>query len=162
MVKVKQKRGEMNITVLSRSAAEQKEFHSGDWVISINERLDDSAAIRGAGRVLRLYFDDVEPPTAGAMTEDDATGVWQFANQARESGKYLWVHCRAGISRSAGVAEALETVGLASWENKNELAYIAGVGMRSRFFPNAHVSALIKRFGWNPSTTPRPPAQEAQ
>lgn len=138
----------MDITVLSRPSAEQKEFHSGDWVISINERVNDEANIRGAGRVLRLYFDDVQPPTVGAMTEDDATSIWQFSNQAKESGRRLWVHCRAGISRSAGVAEALDAIGIANWENKAERGYVVGVGWGSRFHPNAHVSALIKRFAW--------------
>jgi predicted protein tyrosine phosphatase len=143
----------MDITVLSRAEAEGKEFHSGDWVISINERIDDPAKLVGPQRVLRLYFDDVEAPNPWAMTEADAISIWQFATQARESGKCLWVHCRAGISRSAGVADALSAAGLANWANKDKRAYIAGRGMGSAFFPNAHVSALIKRLAWAEETT---------
>ena len=151
----------MDITVLSRSEAEQHSFHSGDWVISINERIGDMAKICGMQFLLPMCFDDVDAGKPGAMSEYHARSIVEFATAAKTNGGRLWVHCRAGISRSAGVAEALEAIGLASWTNKDEQTYIVGHGYQSKFHPNAHVSALIKRIAWE-QPAPQPAQADAQ
>lgn len=135
----------MYVTVLSRSDAERQDFNSGDWVISINEEFGDMPKLRSPERVLQLCFADVDARGHDAMTEFAAEQILKFAQEAKANGKRLWVHCRAGVSRSAGVAVALEAIGVAAWTNRDEQTYLMGVGFQSKFHPNAHVSALVKR-----------------
>ena len=97
--------------------------------------------------VLNLDFDDIETDTkfgdneeyiARAMTEDEATEILEFVE--KNLGKDIYIHCRAGASRSQGVFRAV----CAIWpdiydekENYNE--------NNPCITPNIHVVRLLKR-----------------
>ncbi len=150
----------MDIRVIDRRAAEHAKFDRDDWVISINDDPEALAKLSYPQAYLQLCFADVDAGGSDAMDSFDAERILRFAVQANEQGKRLWIHCTAGVSRSAGVAEALDSLGVGCWINKAERVYLAGVGHQSRFHPNAHVSALIKRIAWE---QPAPqPAQEVR
>jgi predicted protein tyrosine phosphatase len=64
--------------------------------------------------VLRLQFHDVDEvtfpganPGLLAMSREQASAVAEFVERHRLTAQRLVVHCRSGISRSAGVAKAV-------------------------------------------------------
>jgi len=86
----------------------------------------------GWGSVLRLRFDDIE--TSGPygekgvpFDESDAKKIIEWLDQNKHRISALYVHCWAGISRSAGVAKFIaEKLGLPfdrSYDSYNPLVY---------------------------------------
>lgn len=60
--------------------------------------------------ILFLCFDDIEYEKEKGifMSENDAKKIVAFIKRCQERGiQEIWVHCDAGISRSAGVAAAI-------------------------------------------------------
>lgn len=79
----------------------------------------------GLRAVLRLTFWDVaDPNQADVFTHEMADQILDFVNAHRDEVDAFVVHCEAGISRSAGVAEALsEALGfLVTHENGSEVS----------------------------------------
>jgi len=85
-----------------------------DWaLISIGEpdATNGPAVIKdGWHDVLRLCFHDVDPNKSDnrpytLMQEADATLIIEFVQRNAVSADVIFVHCRAGISRSAAVAK---------------------------------------------------------
>lgn len=106
----------MEIIVKNRQQAKKDSYKVKDKtiaIISINTPCDElnkfnrCALIR---RVLYLVFDDIEYDFEKGifMSEIDAQKVSEFVYWAQKANiDELWVHCDAGISRSAGVAGAI-------------------------------------------------------
>lgn len=57
--------------------------------------------------VLFLQFDDVESEREGGMSKSDAELIADFAGRWASTDTSLYVHCGAGVSRSAGTAAAI-------------------------------------------------------
>jgi predicted protein tyrosine phosphatase len=102
-------------------------------LISITDFERGNAPIRpGWGSVLRLKFDDIE--TFGPygergvpFDESDAKQVIKWLDQNKHKISALYVHCWAGISRSAAVAKFIaEKLGLPfdhNYDSYNPLVY---------------------------------------
>ncbi len=107
-------------------------------VISITDLGRRAELTEGWGSVLRLQFDDIEEsepfrPYGGGATKYDAftkedakkIKVWLKANETKLSG--IYVHCWAGVSRSAAVAKYIaEEYGIPfdqSYDKYNTLVY---------------------------------------
>lgn len=123
----------MQVMVLSRKEAVKLKYKQPDGVksamvsiSSVGERY--SSMPRPAGdvkHILYLNFDDVTNDEDGyPMTEKDAEKLAQFVDLCfNNSTQRLYVHCDAGLSRSAAVAKALQTYyGLLD----NEVSYKKG------------------------------------
>ncbi len=87
--------------------------------------------------VLHLVFDDIVDAKEGGilMSEDDARKVVEFCvRNIRRGVREIWVHCDAGISRSAGVAAAI-------------LKYFTGddtqIYDNPRYAPNSHCYRMV-------------------
>jgi len=83
-------------------------------VISISDTWEESPKFNKNSNIkaiLKLNFDDAEKDWHNdiAMTIYDAENVVEFVNSLRDV-EILYVHCGAGISRSAGVAAAISKV----------------------------------------------------
>ena len=82
-------------------------------IISINtpgEEANKFARRSEIKDVLSLFFDDIEYDEEKGifMTEEDADKILAFVDKCEKQNiDELWVHCDAGISRSAGVAGAI-------------------------------------------------------
>lgn len=119
--------GERRLVVCSRRDAEAQPLPPGWVVISITDPDRQPAYIRGnPDAILHLQFDDVEEDRAEwhiaggilwkeevqwsrpvkLMTEIEARSIAAFVESFRD--RSFLVHCEAGISRSVGVARALE------------------------------------------------------
>ena len=105
-----------NVTVMNRNTAICESFqpHSGEFcIISIStpkDRTPDFFQNSNCKDVLKLVFDDVvdKRENGQMMTEEDAKRVAEFCQKNVDKGiSNFWVHCDAGISRSAGVAAAI-------------------------------------------------------
>ena len=55
----------------------------------------------------KLKFNDVDRGEAHAITDADAHKIMIFVAEIKENVDRLIVHCKAGVSRSAGVAAAI-------------------------------------------------------
>ncbi len=91
----------------------------------------------GYAAVMRLRFEDYDslrrhPDDAALFTPDQARDLASFLREHR--GKNFLVHCAAGISRSAAVAEVI----LEAFPEYED------VGHKPRH-PNGHVKSLLKR-----------------
>lgn len=54
-----------------------------------------------------MFFDDEETENMGGMTRNDANDICRFIEQWQDEDVSLFVHCGAGVSRSAGCAAAI-------------------------------------------------------
>jgi hypothetical protein len=69
-------------------------------------------------KVLRLQFHDIDPSHCSPeriaqhkpMTEEHARQIIAFLLEVENDADEIWVHCEAGISRSAAVAKFIATV----------------------------------------------------
>ena len=129
------------IRVLSRANATRYRGRAPYVVISIRSPGESPPKLRDDPfRVARLnlIFDDWAPSwgpdEAVLMTEEHASRLAKFVTRHLPSTKHLVVHCRMGISRSAGVAVGiLEALG----ESPNEFT-------EPPFEPNQHVRQLVR------------------
>lgn len=122
------------VSVMIRAQAEAFEFTPNTSVISITRKTNDPAVIKGAKEVLFLYFDDNETE----FNSDQTAEILEFVKNKTN----IVVHCDAGISRSAGVAAALEAMGWAWTKPDGKLWSADGKGM-DRYKPNVHVKSMI-------------------
>jgi predicted protein tyrosine phosphatase len=129
----------MIVTVLSRNEAENTIFYKNDWIISITDPKQSLAILHGAREehVLRLQFYDIDTPIKTLdgieflpMTEDQADAIVNFV--MGNSMEKIYVHCEAGISRSAGVAGAI-----AKYFNEDD-SYIF-----KTYLPNRHCYRIV-------------------
>jgi len=104
---------QFNVFVLSRNKAEKKIFKADDYIISITDPHAKLADIKGTQNILRLSFYDIDKPlkdlsgeTFEPITDSDAYQIVSFVGHS-PSDSNIYVHCEAGISRSAGVAAAI-------------------------------------------------------
>ncbi len=115
----------MEIFILNKSKAQRlsySNFSSNKVIISIRTPEDKKAVFNPDNSsikdVLYLSFYDVSTETQDifkgypAMTDEDAVEIRDFVLKWKNKVGTLWVHCDAGISRSAGVAAGiLEALG---------------------------------------------------
>lgn len=132
------------IRVVSRQIAESRDWPNWWKVISITDPGSANAKINGVPgeNLLRLSFtDDVsEGPNAVLMNMNQARAIAKFV----KNGDMFLVHCEAGISRSAGVADALRAFGF-EWINENGKVWSIDEGWISQFHPNVHVKTTLMR-----------------
>lgn len=142
----------MNFNVVSRQTAEDGniDYVRHAW-ISITDPAQADAAINVTSEcqgILRLKFHDMDP-TSGpgaammgyiAMTEAQGQEIVDFVDRMKNDVNVFFVHCEAGISRSAGVAAALSV-----WLNGNDDV----IAENPYFMPNAHVKSTILRLLWD-------------
>jgi predicted protein tyrosine phosphatase len=143
------------IIVLSRADAEKHIFTRSEAVISIfgthaPEDHTPANIVCNDTRFLRLQFDDItetsECDGCILMTEAQAKQIIQFVKEQQNATKF-YVHCFAGISRSAGVAAGLAGIGLVAWPDYDKEVWGAD-GWIKRYVPNPHVKTLLMREGW--------------
>ena len=147
--------GELQLEVLSQREAEAREFTDTEAVISICDphtpkfQVPPEADIRGAAAVLRLRLDDAMPlppedehlrvkawgRPGKYLTDVEARAIVAFAGENHAAGRSIIVHCGAGISRSAGVACALDMI-------FNQQDRISG---GAQYHPNIHVKVKVLR-----------------
>ena len=101
------------IFVLSRDAAERALFLATDYIVSITDPESIPARIQGTTNILRLSFYDIDREITTLdgrvfypMSNEDAISVAEYVRNIPVSSS-IFVHCEAGISRSAGVAAAI-------------------------------------------------------
>lgn len=107
----------LRIKVMNRENAEKfsHEFHDEPfYMISIHSRASEPPDIDESNPMLkdllRLTFSDVDvPDTWRSIQPFDGDKIFYFASDIPD-GSLVVVHCRAGMSRSAGVAAALATI----------------------------------------------------
>lgn len=102
----------MNIKVISRQKAEEMFPLNGEQdikvnIISIYSKGSTPAKIKAKGDILFLQFDDSEKVNEGGMSKEQADKIAEFVSNIRHKEYTLYVHCDAGVSRSAGVASAI-------------------------------------------------------
>ena len=103
------------ITTGSRMEVERGKFIETDFVISITDTSLPEARLEGTDNILRLSFHDIEKDilladngkSYYAMTKEDGVLVVDFLKLMKDENTHLFVHCEAGISRSAGIAAAI-------------------------------------------------------
>lgn len=110
----------MRFVILNKSKAEKlsyKDFSSDKVIISIRTPGDEKAEFNAENStikdILYLSFYDVSTQTQDifkgypAMTDEDAIKIKDFVLKWKDRVDTIWVHCDAGISRSAGVAAGI-------------------------------------------------------
>ena len=90
----------MKIKVISKSNLDTT---IPDAIISISSH--DKDIIKFSCKSLNLQFDDVLESEPNCMTEEDANKIVEFVKSANLP---ITVQCEGGVSRSAGVAAAIE------------------------------------------------------
>lgn len=131
----------MLIDVMSRAEALKYPFVMGDFLIAIRADSVPQGEYARDVFVEHLVFADDDH----SMTDDHARRILRQANRCLAIGSRLFVHCDAGISRSAGVAEALHRLGEYEWHRRDERVWRMGGGRMPRYEPNAHVVSTILR-----------------
>lgn len=110
----------MNIIILNKAKAQglsYKDFSSDKVIISIRTPGDERAEFNSGNNtikdILYLSFYDVSTEIQdifkgySAMTDKDAVKIRDFVLKWKDRVDTIWVHCDAGISRSAGVAAGI-------------------------------------------------------
>ena len=107
----------MKIKIFSRSEIEffVKKIKEPTLIISIRCSGDSSKPeIEGnplVKKILFLRFDDIEEHekflNCVPMSDEDALKIKEVVEETKEKVTEIWVHCDAGVSRSAGVAAAI-------------------------------------------------------
>ncbi len=132
----------MDFIVLDRFSLEAADFGQRPHIIiSISNPGSPPVDVpQGAGcrGVLRLEFDDIEPPPVmeddKLMTPAQAGRICRFVAGHRDEVELIVCQCEAGQSRSPGVAAAL-----ASALGADDRQFF------HRYFPNRHVYRLVLR-----------------
>lgn len=110
----------INIIVLDKSKAQRLSYNdlsSDKIVISIRTPSDEKAKFDSNNKtikdILYLEFYDISYNSQEIfkgytpMTDDDAIQIRDFVLKWKDKVDTLWIHCDAGISRSAGVAAGI-------------------------------------------------------
>lgn len=115
----------MKFVILNKSKAERfsyTDYSSDKVIISISTPGDEKAEFDRNNKtikdILYLEFYDISYNSQeifkgyAPMTDEDAVKIKDFVLKWKDEVDTLWVHCDAGISRSAGVAAGiLEALG---------------------------------------------------
>jgi hypothetical protein len=96
----------MLIEVMSRQQAKQTKFKDNEMLISISNKNETEPNIE-CKEIFLFNFDDEETPHPNAMQDYEARHLVNIVKAKRNYVSKIFVHCGAGISRSAGVAAAL-------------------------------------------------------
>lgn len=152
-------KGRVNFMILPRCAVENKDFMDqiklDHIIVSINEPnpFNVPAMIpttEFCKERIVLFFDDIDKQMSKLdfgldrelvlFSQDQAKTVVDRIKSHIVSGRFIHpliiVHCHAGVSRSAGMAEALSL-----WLNGDD----SGIGSNTRFIPNRHVKSTMLR-----------------
>ena len=110
----------MNVTITNKSKAQRlsyTDYSSDKVIISIRTPGDEKAEFDSNNKtikdILYLEFYDISYNSQEIfkgyepMTDEDAVKIRDFVLKWKDKVDTLWVHCDAGISRSAGVAAAI-------------------------------------------------------
>lgn len=128
------------ILVLSKTEAQARDL-SCYHVISIRNVGDVRAQLHNPASVLWLEFND-DVHGQNTITKTDAEAIVGFVAGLQADARII-VHCEAGVSRSAGVADALMTLKVVTWVNVNERVWSIDEYWISRFHPNPVVKHEI-------------------
>lgn len=131
----------MKVKVMSRKEALPHPFVEGDHLIAIRAVSVERGEYAPTVEVTHVVFNDDET----SMTMAQAVTIYRAAGRCRMMNGNLYVHCDAGISRSAGVAEALHRIGEAVWDDRDAQVWQANGRKGPRYMPNAHVVSLMIR-----------------
>lgn len=115
----------MKLIILNKSKAQRlsyTDYSSDKVIISIRTPGDDKAGFDSNNKsikdILYLEFYDISYNSQDVfkgydpMTDEDAVKIKDFVLKWKDKVDTLWVHCDAGISRSAGIAAGiLEALG---------------------------------------------------
>lgn len=143
----------MEFVILNKSKAQRlsyTDYSSAKVIISIRTPGDEKAEFNSNNKtikaILYLEFYDISYNSQEIfkgyepMTDEDAVKIRDFVLKWKDKVDTIWVHCDAGISRSAGVAAGiLEALG-------EDNSYIFDSKM---YFPNL----LCYRKTWNSFNT---------
>lgn len=122
---------------MSQADAEALKPSSGTALISITDPSRPNAILQlGWNAVHRAAFDDIDPVgypddygDMRAISDEQALSMARFVLATAQTCQTLVVHCRYGVSRSAGVAKAVaQAFGVpfpASYDDANEFVYRA-------------------------------------
>ena len=125
------------VLFVSQAHAEAMQPSLGMALISITDPSRPDAILRpGWTAVHRAAFDDIDPvgypddyDDMCAISDEQALAMARFVVATAQTCRTLVVHCRYGVSRSAGVAKAVAQVfGLAfpvAYDEANEFVYRA-------------------------------------
>lgn len=110
----------MNVSILSRTKAVKlsyTELENDKVIISIKDPWTENAHFNSGNssikEILYLSFYDISEKTNdifcgySAMSPNDARKIAHFVNKWKDKIDTIWVHCEAGVSRSAGIAMAV-------------------------------------------------------
>ena len=119
------------VEYLSQARAENMQPLPREAIISITGSGHPKARLRkGWTRVLRLVFDDVEAPFFNAVHFDypHAEDILVWLQKIEGKADKVYVHCHAGISRSAAVAKFIAerydlSGGIRVYEYHNQRVY---------------------------------------
>lgn len=105
----------MNFLVQTRGAMADFDYNRKYVVISISNDGDDKPEIKETANlkdVLFLQFDDIDVPKQGhrEFNDDHAREIINFYEHYKSDIDAIVVHCQMGMSRSPGVAAALQLV----------------------------------------------------
>jgi len=136
------------IRVFSRQDAERFEPKTTHAWISITTPGDDIASIpyrkTYSSGILRSQFHDIDDGERSSGTDSKgnyyiipdelhAREIYHFVNMCYKSIRDLFIHCDAGISRSAGVAAALAKI---YFDNNDKF-------FEAPYYPNRRIYRLI-------------------
>jgi len=125
------------VLFVSQADAEAMNPSIGMALISITDPGRPNAILQpGWTAVHRAAFDDIDPVaypddygTMRAISDEQALGIARFVLATAPTCQTLVVHCRYGISRSAGIAKAIaQAFGLpfpVAYDEANEFVYMA-------------------------------------
>jgi len=119
------------VDFMSQARAEYFKPMTREAIISITGSGHPKARLRkGWTRVLRLVFDDVEAPFFNVVHFDNlhAEEILAWLEKVENKVEKVYVHCHAGISRSAAVAKFIAerydlSGGVRVYEDHNRLVY---------------------------------------
>lgn len=110
----------MNVMIMNKSKAERMsytDYSSDKAIISISTPGDEKAEFDRNNKtikdILYLEFYDISYNSQEIfkgyepMTDEDAVKIKDFVLKWKDEVDTIWVHCDAGISRSAGVAAGI-------------------------------------------------------
>lgn len=136
------------VVFLSQVRAEYFRPLTREAIISITGSGQPPARLRrGWLRVLRLVFDDVEGPDFGAVPFDmsHAEEILRWLKTVQHKVDTVFVHCHAGMSRSAAVAKFIAERydlpgGVRGYDAHNQRVYriLARRGRRNKVPPSVN------------------------
>lgn len=135
----------LNICIKNRQRAKKDSYkYYGDNVAIISIWSSDDAPVKFAPNInpkyiMKIMFDDIvsDDEYGIPISENDAQKIVSFVNRIiSDNIETIWVHCDAGISRSAGVAAAIDIC-----VNGNQNSFVFN---NSKYSPNMRCYEFVK------------------